>query len=50
MATKPKPKPAKTTVSVAVASCTIYATFAMECPLCRVIVPAETEHTCGRKG
>lgn len=34
-------------VAVSAASCSVYATFAMVCPLCGVQVQAKTKHTCG---
>lgn len=47
-----KKKPAlKVKASVSVGSCSIYCSFApMVCPLCRVTVPAATEHRCEKKG
>jgi hypothetical protein len=44
--TKPKqPKPVMRVTTTA-ATCTLFATFAMVCPLCRLTIPAHTTHSC----
>lgn len=40
-----KKAPAKVTVK-ATGSCTMFASFAMRCPLCRVMVQPDTLHQC----
>jgi hypothetical protein len=45
--TKPKPT-TKPRVKVTYANCELFATFAMICPLCRVMIPAGTPHRCRR--
>lgn len=43
-----KKKPAlKVKASVSSASCSIYSSLPMVCPLCRIEIPAKTAHTCG---
>lgn len=46
MAKRPKKKPAVTVRVTGV--CTLFATIEMRCPLCDVIVPAGTPHSCKR--
>lgn len=31
------------------ASCHVYATMPMTCPLCQALVPANTHHTCSKR-
>lgn len=37
----------KVKVRVSSASCSIFASFEMPCPMCGIDVPARTQHTCG---
>lgn len=44
----PRKKPAlQVKVAVSSASCSVYASFAMTCPMCSVLISANTKHTCG---
>jgi hypothetical protein len=36
-------------ISVNVGKCSLFASFEMACPLCRVVVPANTRHECETK-
>jgi hypothetical protein len=43
--TKPKQPTPAVRVTTAAATCTMFATFAMVCPLCRLTIPANTTHS-----
>jgi hypothetical protein len=48
--TKKKRAAKKSAVKLTVAgSCEMFATFAMARPLCKVTIPANTQHKCGRE-
>jgi len=44
----PKKKPAAR-MTVQVARCEVFCSEAMTCPLCHVLIPANTHHTCERR-
>lgn len=47
MTTRKKKPALQVKLAVTSASCSIYASFPMVCPMCQIAVPANTKHTCG---
>ena len=43
-----KKVPAKARITVASATCEMFATFDLQCPLCGLTIPANTPHKCSK--